>query len=30
MVHEMLPATVEWRVVACMHCHADVGHAAWR
>jgi cytochrome c nitrite reductase small subunit len=30
MIHEMLPATVGGESVACMHCHAEVGHAAWR
>lgn len=30
MVHEMLPATAEGESVSCIHCHADVGHAAWR
>lgn len=30
MVHEMLPATVDGESVSCMHCHQDVGHAAWR
>jgi cytochrome c nitrite reductase small subunit len=30
MVHEMLPATAGGESVSCIHCHADVGHAAWR
>ncbi len=30
MVHEMLPETVEGESVSCIHCHRDVGHAAWR
>jgi cytochrome c nitrite reductase small subunit len=30
MVHEMLPTTSTGESVQCMHCHQDVGHAAWR
>jgi cytochrome c nitrite reductase small subunit len=30
LVHEMLPATADGESVTCMHCHQDVGHAAWR
>jgi cytochrome c nitrite reductase small subunit len=30
MVHELLPATISGDAVACIHCHADVGHAGAR
>ena len=30
MVHEMLPVHDGDEPVECMHCHLDVGHAAWR
>jgi cytochrome c nitrite reductase small subunit len=30
LVHELLPATVTGDAVSCIHCHRDVGHAAWR
>jgi cytochrome c nitrite reductase small subunit len=30
MIHEMLPATVAGDAVQCIHCHANVGHAAQR
>lgn len=30
MVHELLPAVKSGEAVSCIHCHRDVGHAAWR
>jgi cytochrome c nitrite reductase small subunit len=30
MVHELLPAVQSGEAVTCVHCHRDVGHAAWR
>jgi cytochrome c nitrite reductase small subunit len=30
LVHELLPATVSGEAVSCIHCHREVGHAAWR
>jgi cytochrome c nitrite reductase small subunit len=29
-VHEMLPAEPGGDSMSCVHCHAEVGHAAWR